>query len=290
MSYPNNGQPYPAQNNPNQFPQQPYPYPVNQPYPNKPKGKGTKKFALTLLYISLGLSSLIAVAFFLFGQDDTYSGKAFSTIGLILLVDIFLMLALMSKIPAIKYTSWGITLTAFLFSCLGVWMPSGSDDYIGDIEPYIYPPYPEPERTIGDIFGDIGGGLWLLATSIVVVAAFSILYNLAAKINKLTQTLYWSLVGIAVLGTLPLSIAIATDKDIWENFPLEMKIYLSTVTLCITLAIILLIAMFNDLLSKKKNFSDMNQYPPNNPSYNYPNQNPPQQWSNSPQQYHPPQQ
>ena len=92
---------------------------------NVPKRKkGSKQVVLTLLIFPDRIFPDWGRIYILFGNDNTYSGKAFSTIALIVLVDAFLMLALMSRIPALKYSSWGLTLISFVFSCLTIWLPS----------------------------------------------------------------------------------------------------------------------------------------------------------------------
>lgn len=251
---------------------------------NVPKRKkGSKQVVLTLLYASLIVSSLIGVGFILFGNDNTYSGKAFSTIALIVLVDAFLMLALMSRIPALKYSSWGLTLISFVFSCLTIWLPSPQAEW-KDVDPY---KQVEQPRVLADVFGDIAYGLWALAVSVVLVAAFSILYKMIARINTLTKTLYWIMLGVAVVGTLPFSISISLDNDVFDNFTMEAKIYLSAIIICITIAVVLVIALINNAITNKNGtnlnavqqrylpYSQGNAYPypaPQPPQAGYPQQ------------------
>lgn len=220
--------------------------PASSPAPSGKKK--TKQLVLTLLYASLIISALIGVGFIMFGTDDTYSGKAFSTIGLIFLVDIFLVIAVMSKIAFLKYTSWGVTLAAFVFACLSVWTAPP--------EPQYYDTYgaPAPERslTASEVFGDIATGLWVLAVSMVLLAAFSILYKLIVNINTVTKSLYWTLVGVAIAGTLPLSIALAVNKKVWDDFTIEGKVYLSAGIISVTLVAVLLIALVNHIINKNK--------------------------------------
>lgn len=228
--------------------------------------KGLTHFVLNILYASLTLSALIGIGAIMFG-NDTYGGNAAATIGLLIAVDFVLLLGLIPRIPVYRYSMWFLGVLAFILSTIAVWLPKNEVEYSN------YYPYGMIARpkNMSEIFAGTGGALWLFLATVSTLALVSLGYGLVEKVNKTAVAIYWAMHFVAVIGTIPLAIALAGNRYVGQNTIMEWKIYLSTFVLSATLLLILSIAVLHSIITKqtankKKRAQMVRALPRQNPS------------------------
>ena len=208
--------------------------------------KGLTRFVLNVLYGSLILSALIGIGAIMFG-NDTYGGNAAATIGLLIVVDLVLLLGLIPRIPVYRYSMWFLGILAFILSTIAVWLPKGEVFYN---EYYPYDVISRP-KNMSEIFAGTGGALWLFLATISILALVSVGYGLVEKVNKTAVVIYWVMHFVAVIGTIPLAIALAGNRYVGQDSMMQWKIYLSAFVLSATLLLILSIAVLHNVFTKQ---------------------------------------
>lgn len=215
------------------------------------------QFILNILYGSLIIAAFIGIAAIVFGNDE-YGSKAAGTVFLLIVVDGILLLALLPKNTLFRYSMWGLSILAFAFTTLGIWLPKNPVMY-SDIYPY---EKVLSERTIGSICQGIGVGFWLLLATVVLLSFVSLAEPLIEKTGKRAIGFYYALIIIAITGTLPIAIAFPVTIHTGTNPDIPLKIYASTFILSLTIVLILGIAIIARIIleAKAKSNNKMNPY------------------------------
>lgn len=208
--------------------------------------KGLTRFVLNVLYGSLLLSALIGIGAIMFG-NDTYGGNAAATIGLLIAVDFVLLLGLIPRIPVYRYSMWFLGILAFILSTIAVWLPKGEVLY-NDYYPYDVISRP---KNMSEVFAGTGGALWLFLATVSTLALVSVGYELVERVNKTSVVIYWVMHFVAVIGTIPLAIALAGARYVGQDNMMQWKIYLSAFVLSATLLLILSIAVLHNVFTKQ---------------------------------------
>lgn len=230
------------------------------------KGTPIKQIVLTMLYVSLGLVALASIGLIMFGVESDYGGSAFGTVGLIILTDATILLALVARHDWLKYSSWITSFLGFLFVGISIWIPYeyNSEDYIV---------YHDPNENIREVLGDIGWAFYLITFSLLIVGVLSLLYRKAMETNKIGRLSYWTALGAFPLGTLPAALCLALQVESNAVFPLQWRFYLSMLILSATGFAILLIAIISRSIANKSTIAPTytgRAYPPNHPGMHNP--------------------
>lgn len=235
------------------------------------------QFILNILYGSLIIAAFIGIAAIVFGNDE-YGSKAAGTVFLLIVVDGILLLALLPKNTLFRYSMWGLSILAFAFTTLGIWLPKNSMVYT-DVYPYEVIP---SERTIGEICQGIGTGFWLLLVTVILLSFVSLAEPLIEKTGKRAIGFYWALIIIAIAGTLPLAISSPITINTGVNPDIPLKIYASTFILSLTIVLILGIAIIARIIleAKAKSNNKMNPYMSRTAQAQSQQQGSPQEWQN----------
>lgn len=213
------------------------------------------QFILNLLYASLILSALIGIGAILFGNDE-YGGNAFETIALLIAADVVLLLGLITKIPAFRYTVWGSTVLAFAFTVLSIWTPRLGIEYQHDKYDYVY--WENPPKVLTDYFSDLGLAFWMITATLLMLSIISLAIPLINKLNNFSIALYWIIYPVAIVGTLPLATAAATSMTTNPDYSIYLKIYLSAFILNTTIFIILGISLLYKVITDNTKKTQLN--------------------------------
>jgi len=222
--------------------------------PVKKTGLNITQFILNLLYSSLIISALVGIGAIMFGNDE-YGDRAFSTIGLLIVVDIVLLLGLLTKYHVYRYLVWGFGVLAFSFTTAGIWSPRPGPVY-NDFYPY---DIVDRDKVFSEYLLDIGGALWLMTLTLVLLSVFSLLKPWIDKINSTTRIFYWVLQGVAIIGTLPLMFFMMLSRNVNTDYSIPLKIYASAFILSSTIVLILGIASLYKVISDSNNKKNMNR-------------------------------
>lgn len=142
------------------------------------KSSTPKDIAIKLVYSSVAVAGLVAAFVALFAGGGNIVGRLFATVAVILVADVFVLLALVATYTWLRNATWAAAIFSIIPSLLYTWTYRSYWNYYTDYDPVLMEHFTEPK------IASISSDLMFLSYMVLVALGIACVVSLMSNVSK----------------------------------------------------------------------------------------------------------